>query len=194
MKKIIILAFLYLISVHVQGQQVPLGYGSRLSGFSKESALYKAKAFLIETIFKDSEAVIEFEIDALAASSSGELTSLSYKCNQKNVEGLLIGFFGSYWNDSGTTYGSYAFRNFTNEEALELFKKLNNALANHNKFLQKNVSENNIYFQFEDLTFNISSNLNGGYYIRVFWQDFDAEWTSIAFNRTKKRFEKKLDK
>jgi hypothetical protein len=163
-------------------------------GFSKEIALYKAKEYVIKSILQDSQDVVEFEIDPLAASSSGELTSLAYRCDKKNVEGLILGFFGGFWNDSGTRYLGYAFRNLSKDDALRLFEKIDAALNDHKKYMNNNVYENNIYFDFEDLTFNISSNLNSGYHIRVFWDEYDAEWTTIAFNRTKKRFEKKLDK
>ena len=88
----------------------------------------------------------------------------------------------------------YAFRNLNKDDALRLFEKIDRAINDHKKYINNNIYENNIYFDFEDLTFNISSNLNSGYHIRVFWDEYDAEWTNLAFYRTKKRFVKKLDK
>jgi hypothetical protein len=51
--------------------------------YSKEISLYKAKSFVIKEILNTSEEVVRFEIDPLAASTSGELTSLVYKCEAK---------------------------------------------------------------------------------------------------------------
>lgn len=170
-------------------------FGSKVSAqFSKERALYKAKEFVIKSILKSSEDIVEFEIDPLAASSSGELTSLAYSCKKKNIEGLILGFSGQFWNDNGVNYTGYTFRNLTKDEALKLLQKIDGALKEHKKFINDNIYDNNIYFDFEDLTFNISSNLNSGYHIRVFWNEYDAEWTNSAFNRTKKRFEKRMEK
>ena len=36
--------------------------------------------------------LLKFEIEALAASNSGELTSLVYKCEIQHKEGLVLGF------------------------------------------------------------------------------------------------------
>ena len=176
----------------VQGQVSQLN-GIMAKEFSKEISLFKAKSFVMNTILGSTEEVVEFEIDPLAASSTGELTSLVYKCSAKNVEGLIFGFYGDYFSEAGIPYQGYAFKNFNRPEALKLFAKVQAAIDDHDKFLSKDVNNHNVYFMYEDLTFLITK-ASGSYSIRVFWDDFDAEWTSIAFNRTKKRFEKTLDK
>lgn len=51
--------------------------------YSKEIALYKSKQFLFKNILDSSPEVIQFEISSLAAASSGELTTLLYKCDSK---------------------------------------------------------------------------------------------------------------
>jgi hypothetical protein len=40
--------------------------------------------------------VVPFEVIPLAAASSGELTTLLYKCDSKQKEGLILGFYGIY--------------------------------------------------------------------------------------------------
>jgi hypothetical protein len=161
--------------------------------YSKEISLFKAKSFVINQILGSTNNSVEFEIDPLAASVTGELTSLVYKCPSLNVEGLIFGFYGNYVNEIGVPYQGYAFKNFTRSEALNLFSKISKAINEHDKFLSSDVNNHNVYFMIDDLTFLISK-MGGTHSIRVFWEDFDAEWTLTAFNRTTKRFEKTLDK
>ncbi len=171
--------------------QIPVSQNFLLAQeFSKEIALYKAKSFLLTEVFKPSQQPVRFEIDPLSASSSGELTSLVYNCKSQNMEGLLLGFYGDYWNESGIVYKGYAFKNFTKTEALQLLKILSETIEIHLSYLSADYDNNNVFFQFGDFSFLITKSSEPS--IRVFWNDFDAEWTSTAFNRTKKRFEKYL--
>ena len=78
--------------------------------FSKEITLYRAKSFLIEEVLGLSNNVVKYSIDPLAATKSGELTSLSYRCEDKKKEGLILGFYGNKWNKEGVLYQAYAFK------------------------------------------------------------------------------------
>ena len=60
--------------------------------YSKELSLYKAKSYVISDILGNSNKVVKFEIDPLAATATGELTSLVYNCYELNKEGLILGF------------------------------------------------------------------------------------------------------
>ena len=124
--------------------------------YSKEISLFKAKSFVINQILGSTNNSVEFEIDPLAASVTGELTSLVYKCPSLNVEGLIFGFYGNYVNEAGLPYQGYAFKNFTRPEALNLFSKVSKAINEHDKFLSKDVNNHNVYFMIDDLTFLIS--------------------------------------
>jgi hypothetical protein len=158
--------------------------------FSKEISLYKAKSFLLKEVLNPSQNDVQFEIDPLAASSSGELTSLVYRCESQNLEGLILGFYGNFWNESGVVYKGYAFLNFPKAKALELLQKISETIERQSSFLSSDYDNNNIFFKYDDLYFLITKNMELS--IRVFWNDFDAEWTATAFNRTKKRFEKSI--
>ena len=93
--------------------------------FSKDVSLFKAKSFLISDILKVSEDPLEFQAEALAAASSGELTTLLYRCESQSAEGLILGFYGNYWDKtSGTNYQGYGFKNLPKEKALEFFDKI----------------------------------------------------------------------
>ena len=61
--------------------------------FSKEISLFKSKEFLFKNVLGSSNQVIPFEVIPLAAASSGELTTLLYKCDAKQKEGLILGFY-----------------------------------------------------------------------------------------------------
>jgi hypothetical protein len=146
---------------------------------------------VINDLLGGADKVVKFEIDPLAATATGELTSLVYNCEEMNKEGLILGFYGDYWNDAGVVYQGYGFKNLPKEKALELLKKIEEAKSNFKKYLSEDTDINNIYFKYDDLTFLIyyrSTEMT----IRVFWKSFDAEWQDIAFKRTKKRFEKKV--
>jgi hypothetical protein len=88
--------------------------------FSKKVSLYKAKTYVMNEILGIEKKLTKFEIDPLAAASSGELTTLVYNCEEKKISGLVLGFYGDRWNDSGVSYQAYAFKNLTNEKALEI--------------------------------------------------------------------------
>jgi hypothetical protein len=79
--------------------------------YSKDEALYKAKDFVMDQILGISTGLVRFKIDPLASAASGELTSLVYSCDEKNATGLVLGFFGNYFNDSGVVYQGYGFKN-----------------------------------------------------------------------------------
>lgn len=159
--------------------------------FSKEISLYRAKNFVINQILGESNSVMNFEIDALAATSSGELTSLVYKCEKLDKEGLLLVFYGDYFNENGTVYQGYGFKNLPKDKALELLQEINDVKINFEHYLYEDLDNNNIYFSYDDLTFLFYKTLESTR-IRVFWKSFDAEWQDVAFMRTKRRFEKKV--
>ena len=129
----------------------------------------------------------------LAAASSGELTTLLYHCEELNKEGLILGFYGNYWNDNGVVYQGFGFKNLEKSNAMEFLSKIQNAIDNNSKYLKEDKDNNNIYFQYDDISVLIYASPDG-YTIRIFWQSFDSTWEKTAFERSKRRFEKKLDK
>ena len=66
--------------------------------FSKDVALFNAKNFLFQKVLGTNADILKFEITPLAAASSGELTTLLYKCDTKQKEGLVLGFYGKFLN------------------------------------------------------------------------------------------------
>ncbi|MBP9847868.1 MAG: hypothetical protein KBC58_00360 [Flavobacterium sp.] len=188
MKKLIFLFLTQFAFTQIAQNQNNVFYAKE---FSKEISLYKAKGFVIESVLGDSNSVVKFEIDPLAATSSGELTSLVYNCEKLGKEGLLLGFYGNYWNDAGVVYQGYGFKNLPVEKALELLKKIDEVKTNYENYLSKDTDNNNVYFKYDDMTFLIYKS-SSGTTIRVFWNTFDAEWQDVAFKRTKRRFEKKV--
>lgn len=187
--------FAFIILFHLGGAcvmgQVPVSSGVFLAKeFSKDIALYRAKAFVFQQVIGSTDDLIEFQIDPLAAASSGELTSLVYKCQQQQKEGLILGFYGDYWNNAGVVYKGYAFKNIPKEKALALLDKIQKAIKDKTKYLDQDKDNNNIYFQSDDISFLITN--SGGIKIRVFWNQFDSEWDMTAFKRTKRRLLNKL--
>ncbi|WP_282074092.1 hypothetical protein [Polaribacter atrinae] len=192
MKKILLILSLLLSTLSFS--QVSVNKGIYFAKeFSKDVSLYKAKNFVMSEILGIEEKLTKFEIDPLAAASSGELTTLVYKCEEKEISGLVLGFYGDRWNESGVSYQAYAFKNLPLKKALEILSKLEKFIEDESKFLSEDYDNNNMFFKYEDITFLIYKT-NGGSKIRVFWNGFDSEWESTAFGRTKRRFEKNIEK
>ena len=159
--------------------------------FSKEISLFKSKVFLFKNVLGSTEQIVPFEVIPLAAASSGELTTLLYKCETKNKEGIILGFYGDYWNEAGVLYQGYSFKNLEKDKAIEFLNKIVASIEENKKFLNENGDNNNIFFKYDDMDVLIWTNL-GTYSIRIFWQGFDSTWEKTAFERSKRRFEKKI--
>ena len=159
--------------------------------FSKDVALYNSKNFLFKDILGSTTEIVQFEVIPLAAASSGELTTLLYKCESKQKEGLVLGFYGNYWNDSGVVYQGYGFKNLTKTQAIEFLSKIQDAIDNNYKFLKDEIDNNNIYFKYDDIDVLIWASQQS-YTIRLFWNGFDSSWEKTAFERSKRRFGKKI--
>ena len=161
--------------------------------YNKDMALYRAKFYIIDEIFGEANEYQKFVIDPLAASKSTEITSIYYEGRGK--KGLVLGFFDYFWQSrtSGVTYQGYGFKNLSFETAFKLLNKIDSIIENEKKFLNADDNENNIYFDFEDMTIIIyrEGPLKGR--IRISWNGFDGEWENIAFRRTKNRFEKAME-
>lgn len=159
--------------------------------FSKEISLFKSKEFLFKNVLGSTEQIVPFEVIPLAAASSGELTTLLYKCDTKQKEGLILGFYGDYWNEAGVLYQGYSFKNLEKEKAMEFLNKIVASIEENKKFLNESGDNNNIFFKYDDMDVLIWTNA-GTYSIRIFWQGFDSTWEKTAFERSKRRFEKKI--
>ena len=160
--------------------------------FSKEQALYDSKNFLFKRIFKTTTEPTTFEVIPLAAASSGELTTLLYRCTSVNQEGLVLGFYGDYWNDAGVVYQGFAFKNFDKKQAIEFLEKIQAAIDANSKYLKEDSDSNNVVFTYDDVDILVFYSSNSGILIRLFWKGFDSSWNKTAFDRSKRRFEKKI--
>jgi hypothetical protein len=159
--------------------------------YSKDISLYKTKYYLMSEVLGITNTDTKFELFPLAASNTGEITSLVYFCEAKNKDGLILGFYGDTWKQ-GNQVTAYAFKDFSKTKALEILAKIEASIETNSKYLSKDNDNHNVYFQYDDVIFLIYKK-SGDNKIRVFWNNFDAEWEFLAFERTKKRFEKKLD-
>lgn len=181
-----------LIAVSVNGQIRQTDYNLfQAKEFSKDISLFKAKSFLIHNVLKTSENPAQFEAIPLAAASSGELTTLLYRCESQNKEGLILGFYGDYWNEAGVTFQGYGFKNLTKEQAFEFLNKIESEIEKNQKFLKSNNDNNNIVFEYDDLKIMIWTT-SGSYNMRIYWNGFDSTWEKTSYGRSKRRFERKI--
>jgi hypothetical protein len=154
--------------------------------YSKELAQFQSKHFVFEKILKVESQVVKFEVDPLSGAESGQLTTLYYNCAEQNKEGLILTFFGNYWNNAGVRYQGYGFKNFDKKQAVEFLDKIQSAIDSNAKFLKDN-SDNNIAFKYDDIDIIITSSNQTAYLIRLFWNGFDSTWDAFAFNRSSRR-------
>ena len=131
--------------------------------YSKEIVAFQAKEYVINNILQVNEEPIRFVVDPLSGAESGELTTLYYNCEEQNKEGLLLAFYGSFWNDAGVVYTGYGFKNLNKKEALEFLTKIQLAIDSNSKYL-KDSKDNNIVLKYNDVDIDAIS-----FYLRSSW-------------------------
>ena len=190
MKKYLVLLLLFITSFsYAQVSQTKSGFLAK--EFSKEIALFNTKSYLFQNILGAGNEVTQFEVFPLAAAKSGYLTTLFYNFDSNQKEGMVLGFYGNYWNDAGVSYQGFAFKNFEKEKTLEFLNKINDAINANWKYLKKDNDNNNIFFKYDDIQVLIWGSYES-FTIRLFWNGFDSTWESTAFDKSRKRFEKKI--
>lgn len=185
--------FILLVVTNSVSAQIPFNAGLLAKEYSKEVSLYRAKAFVMHHVLGQTNDAIKFDVDPLVASTSGELTTLVYKCDSKNKVGLLLGFNGTRWNETGVVYQEFSFRNLAIKEAQEFCEKVEIALKVNADYLEKDHDNNNIYFTYNDIDI-LMFKTTGGTKLRVFWNGYDAEWEYSSFTKTVKRLKKEISK
>jgi hypothetical protein len=181
--KIKILLFFIFFSNFAKGQY------SSSKEWSKESAQFYAKEFLFKEVLDSTKEVTIFELVPLAAANSGELTTLFYKTLDGKKEGLILGFFGNMVNEFGLQYKGYRYKNIEKESAVNILESVKSNIENLKLYWEK--EDFNLHFKINDLDFLVFK-ITGGYELRVFWNDFDATWEQTAFERSVKRFKKRI--
>jgi hypothetical protein len=191
MKNLIIFFLLLFSTLHLYSQikQQPNDIW-QAKEFSKDISLFRAKSYLFQYVLGANEKTIEFSVIPLAAASSGELTTLIYKCESLGKEGLILGFYGDYWNKSGVLYQGYAFKSLDKNTATQFLEKLSKEMEVHENFLKSDKDNNNIFFKYEDMEVLIWFDTT--YKLRIFWNNFDSTWEYLAFSKSKRRFERNL--
>lgn len=185
MKLSLITAFI--ISTFISYAQISSTKGLFAKEFSKEITLPLAKEFLVTEILKPAaNELLEFEIDALTAATSGELTSVFYNCSTKNTSGLIFAFYGNNITEGGVSYKSYSFKHFTKANGIELLKKIDDLIATNSTLKSEN---GNITFIYEDVTVIIYGSLV--YKIDIIWNGFNAQWEQASLRTTLRKLEKK---
>lgn len=172
--------------------QVATGDGFTYSKeFSKDILLAKAKAFLMKDVLSSTEGAVSFEIEPLAGTTAKEVTSMVYKSAARNKEGLLLVFYGDYWNSSGVLIQGFAFKNLPKVKAVGLLSVISRTIEEQKDYLSKNPDNNNVYFVYDDITVMLYQSSETK--IRLIWKNFDAEWALSAFKSSVKGLEKSLN-
>lgn len=187
------LLFALLLAANSATAQMASNVGLLAKEYSKEVSLYRAKAFVMKHVLGETNDALKFDVDPLVASNSGELTTLVYKCDSKSKVGLLLGFNGARWNESGVIYQEFSFKNLPIKEAQEFCEKIEIALKVNSEYLEKDYDNNNIYFTYSDISI-LMFRTGGGIKLRVFWNGYDADWEYSSFTKTVKRLKKELSR
>ena len=167
--------------------QVSNSQGLFAREYSKEITIPLAKEYLVTEVLKPTgDEVLVFEIDALTAATSGELTCVMYNCSTKNMNGLIFAFYGNEVAESGMSYKAYSFKHFTKAQGIELFQKIDNLITSNTT---SDLIEKNITFKYEDVTFIIYRSLETK--IDIVWNGFNAQWDHSTLKTTLRKLEKK---
>lgn len=188
--KIIFLAIAtFFIVKNVKSQSTLITKYYVSSAYVQTKAESLAKKYLIEEVLNSSKETTSFEIDFISSSISGEVTTLAYNCREQKKSGIIFTFFGSFWNENGTSYTGYAFRNLDKDSTLKLLDRLKSEITFVSEIQNKDF---NTYFTFSDMTFllnKITSSEFGSVRIKMFWREFEADWTKLAIEKSYKRIE-----
>ena len=168
--------------------QVPYKNNVFAKEWNQDFTIEMAKLYLVKNILSIGDSEEYLIIDGIGASNSGELTSICYSGDSAKSVGVLFTFYGNYWNDQGVQYKGYGFKNMQTFAALEFLNKIITVSDKYQKFMDKNFDVNNIVFTYDDIVVVMFT--NGPIKIRLFWEDFDAEWTVVDAKKTLQRFEK----
>jgi hypothetical protein len=163
-----------LLLIRTAFAQVSQSSGGMLAKqYSEEIAEYAAKTWLINEILGKATEVVRFKIDALAASASGQLTSLVYRCDKVEKNGLLLGFYNNKWNDAGVSYKAYAFKNLPLQDANSFIDSIESTITKQTFFLESDRGTNHVYFYYNDIRVLIYSAAMTTK-IRLYWNGFDS--------------------
>lgn len=165
--------------------QIPTKLGFALSDkYSEDIAINKAQEFFLKEILDPSEGIAQIELDRIASTISGDLNLFFY--SYKDKKGLLLAFYGDYWNDAGDVYKGFVFKILPENKALELLHQIDIILSEQKDYLSKDIN-NYAAFQFDDLYVIISRGIE--FKIRLFWNGFTAEWEKLVIKRVKRVME-----
>ncbi len=155
--------------------------------WSKDITLDMAKIFIVQNLV--SVGIVEERLvcEGISAANSGELTAVCFSGDSAKTVGLVLAFYGNYWNDEGVTHKGYAFKSFDGQKASEFLSKIISVYDKNVTFLEKNYNINNMVFSYDDISLIMYANSITK--IRLLWQGFDSEWNIEEVKKIYKRFE-----
>ena len=157
---------------------------------SKKITEYYCKQYIVDEVLRiPDRQSIDVYIDAITASTSGEITTVLYECSSLQKKGVVFAFWNDYI-DIRLPYKGYGFYNVEFEKAKKLFHDLEALMNQENRILTN--SNGNLVFKSEDITFLFynSNSVFDNLPIRVWYKTFDSDWNQGNFRRTIKRFRK----
>jgi hypothetical protein len=189
MKITLLILIVFFTLKNINGQSKPIQKYYNSPAYIQTEAESLAKKYLIKEVLNSSNETTSFEIDYISSAISGEVSTLAYNCREQKKGGVIFTFFGGFGNEYGTYYTGYAFRNLDKDSTLKLLNRLKNEITFVSEIQNKDF---NIYFSFSDMTFllnKFTSSEFGSVRIKMFWREFEADWTRLAIEKSHKRIE-----
>ncbi len=193
----IFIILLIIVSHNSWAQYASLLFGD-MKKYNQQVNLFESKRYIIDSIYGKSRTPVYIEIDAMTASSSGELTTLVHSCDSIRKKGVVFVFWGEYWNKYGVDYKGYKYKQLTFDQTIKLTDFILSEAEKFKTRKYKNFEKYSFssdggetYFDYLDMTILLTGNREGVNNIRIFWGDFDATWDMASLEKTAKRVKQK---
>ena len=162
-KTVIVLIAILIVNSNALNSQISTKQYLGGQAWSKEFTEYKVKQYLSTTILELEHKKTEYVyVDALTASASGELTTVTYQCKDQSKSGIFFTFYNNYITQASLPFDLYGHKNLELSKAiefLELIEKNFRSMKEGNKSSNKDslydevesTTVNDLVFRFDDM-------------------------------------------
>jgi len=195
MKTILIILLLVPIISYSQTQNISPKRYLLKSPFNKDYTLSKAKTFITNSLINDSITIAEVVLDPYISLKPDDISSICYSLKGKGWDdvGLLLGFYGEFWDDFEGSFKGYGFKLLKRNQATNFLKKIIDVKTSYENYLNKITYSNNVVFFYDDLK-TIMFKEGNIFKVQIIWNGVSAIWSMEEVERTYEGYKRLLKK